>query len=177
MRVSESFMQSYMHMRCQAQQLDSYSSARHCSTARQLDSDLTDLNRPRQHSTPSLMESGRVRLDRLDRSSTVTRQARQARPRQRLDSASTVPRRSLGQLDSQGSKPGKTPFISILFCTRLELSALQHTTRKSHDFEVRTGKAKGVTVSLIPRRGIYVSRIDSPGCMWLAADLCSGLSC
>ena len=97
-------MQSYMHMRCQAQQLDSYSSARHCSTARQLDSYLTDLDRPRQHSTPSLMESGRVRLDRLDRNSTVTRQARQARPRQRLDSASTVPRRSLDS--STARQPG-----------------------------------------------------------------------
>ena len=97
-------MQSYMHMRCQAQQLDSYSSARHCSTARQLDSYLTDLDRPRQHSTPSLMESGRVRLDRLDSNSTVTRQARQARPRQRLDSASTVPRRSLDS--STARQPG-----------------------------------------------------------------------
>ena len=173
-RVLHAKLYAYALPGSTARQLFISSTLLDSSTA--LDSYLTDLDRPRQHSTPSLMESGRVRLDRLDRSSTVTRQARQARPRQRLDSASPEPR-TARQLDSQGSKPGKTPFISILFCTRLELSALQHTTRKSHDFEVRTGKAKGVTVSLIPRRGIYVSRIDSPGCMWLAADLCSGLSC
>ena len=79
----------------------SYSSARallDSSTARQLLD--RPLDRPRQTSTPSLMESGRVRLDRLDRNSTVTRQARQARPRQRLDSASTEPR----QLDSSTAR-------------------------------------------------------------------------
>ena len=92
-----------MHMRCQARQLDSYSSARHCSTARQL------LDRPRQTSTELDAQAHGVRLDRLDSNSTVTRQARQARPRQRLDSASTAPRQCLDgastarQLDSQGS--------------------------------------------------------------------------
>ena len=49
----------------------------------------------RQTSTELDAQAHGVRLDRLDRNSTVTRQARQARPRQRLDSASTVPRRSL----------------------------------------------------------------------------------
>jgi hypothetical protein len=108
MRVSECFMQSYMHMRCQARQLDSYSTARHCSTARQLDSSTaqqtsTDL------STDLDAQAHGVRLDRLHKNSTVTRQARQARPRQHLDSASTAPRQRLDgastarQLDSQGS--------------------------------------------------------------------------
>jgi hypothetical protein len=88
-------MQSYMHMHCQARQLDSYSSARHCSTARQL------LDRPRQTSTELDAQAHGVRLDRLDSNSTVTRQARQARPRQRLDSgASTEPR----QLDSSTAR-------------------------------------------------------------------------
>ena len=136
----------------------------------------TDLDRTRR---PGAWSQARQARQELDSNSTGSTGKASTAPRQRLDSASPEPRTSDSrrQLDSQGSKPGKTPFISILFCTRLELSALQHTTRKSHDFEVRTGKAKGVTVSLIPRRSIYVSRIDSPGCMWLAADLCSGLSC
>ena len=102
-------MQSYMHMRCQAQQLDSYSSARHCSTpARQLvqldrpRQTSTDLDRPRQTSTPRHMESGST-------GSTVTRQARQARPRQHLDSASTEPR----QLDSSTARAQCTVVRSI----------------------------------------------------------------
>ena len=83
-------------MRCQARQLDSYSSARHCSTAPQL----VQLDRPRQTSTD---------LDRPRRTGAWSqprqaRQARQARPRQqarqRLDSASTEPR----QLDSSTAR-------------------------------------------------------------------------
>ena len=89
-------MQSYMHMRCQARQLDSYSSAQHCSTARQLDSSTaTRQTSTRQTSTELDAPAHGVSLDRLDK-------ARQARPRQqarqRLDSASTA-----RQLDSQGS--------------------------------------------------------------------------
>ena len=67
------------------------------------------LDRHRQTSTDLDAQAHGVRLDRLDRNSTVTRQARQARPRQRLDSASTAPRQCLDgastarQLDSQGS--------------------------------------------------------------------------
>ena len=69
----------------------------------------TDLDRPRQTSTELDAQAHGVRLDRLDRNSTVTRQARQARPRQHLDSASTAHRQCLDgastarQLDSQGS--------------------------------------------------------------------------
>ena len=103
-----------MHMRCQARQLDSYSTARHCSTARQLD-------RTRQTSTLRRMQSASTCLDSystatrqlLDSYSTATRQlldsystgstgkaltAPRQRPRQRLDGATTA-----RQLDSQGS--------------------------------------------------------------------------
>ena len=58
----------------------------------------------RQTSTELDAQAHGVRLDRLDRNSTVTRQARQARPRQRLDSTSTVPRRSLDS--STARQPG-----------------------------------------------------------------------
>ena len=173
-RVLHAKLYAYALPGSTARQLFISSTLLDSSTARQL------LDRPRQTSTaldaqPHGVRKSQARQE-LDSNSTGSTGKASTAPRQRLDSASPEPR-TARQLDSQGSKPGKTPFISILFCTRLELSALQHTTRKSHDFEVRTGKAKGVTVSLIPRRGIYVSRIDSPGCMWLAADLCSGLSC
>ena len=80
-------MQSYMHMHCQARQLDSYSSARHCSTARQL------LDRPRQTSTDLDAPAHGVSLDRLDR---LDRQGLD----NRLDSASTEPR----QLDSSTAR-------------------------------------------------------------------------
>ena len=69
-------------------------------TARQLLDSSTDLD---SYSTPRRMESASTSLDRLDRNSTGTRQARQARPRQRLDSASTEPR----QLDT-ARQPGAT---------------------------------------------------------------------
>ena len=111
-------------MRCQARQLDSYSSARHCSTARQL------LDRPRQTSTELDAQAHGVRLDRLDRNSTVTRQARQARPRQRLDSASTAPRQCLDgastarQLDSQGSNTGLTRAHAGTRITRTNLTTI-----------------------------------------------------
>ena len=91
-------MQSYMHMRCQARQLDSYSSARHCSTARQLDSystarqTSTDLD-AQAHATWSQLHGVRLdRLDRLDRNSTGSTGKRKAStvPRQRLDGASTA---------------------------------------------------------------------------------------
>ena len=52
------------------------------------------------------MESASTSLDRLDRNSTGTRQARQARPRQRLDSASTEPR----QLDSSATARAHTSY-------------------------------------------------------------------
>ena len=76
-------MQSYMHMRCQARQLDSYSTARHCSTARQLD-------RTRQTSTDLDTPAHAVSLD-LPR-----------RDRQLLDSYSTATRQLLDRLDRQG---------------------------------------------------------------------------
>ena len=88
-------MQStFMHMCCQARQLDSYSTARNSSTARQLD-------RPRQTSTEldRTRRPGTLSQPRQARQSSTgqARQARQARPRQRwrwrLDS---VPRRSVG---------------------------------------------------------------------------------
>ena len=91
-------MQSYMHMRCHARQLDSYSTARHCSTARQLD-------RTRQNSTDLDTQAHGVSLDRLDkarqeldRNSTGSTGKASTAPRQRLDGASTA-----RQLDSQGS--------------------------------------------------------------------------
>ena len=77
------------------------------STARQLDSSTArQLDRPRQTSTDLDAQAHGVKLDRLDKNSTVTRQARLARPRQHLDSASTAPRQRLDgastarQLDS-----------------------------------------------------------------------------
>ena len=80
-----------------------------CSTARQLldrpRQTSTDLDRPRQTSTDLDAQAHGVRLDRLDRNSTVTRQARQARPRQRLDSASTAPRQ---RLDSASTAPRRS---------------------------------------------------------------------
>ena len=79
------------------------SSTHDSSTARQTS---TDLDRPRQTSTELDAQAHGVRLDRLDKNSTVTRQARQARPRQ--DSASTaprhVPRRRPRQLDSSTAR-------------------------------------------------------------------------
>ena len=117
-------MQSYMHMRCKARQLDSYSTARHCSTARQLDrtrqssteldtpAHAVSLDLPRQLAASQLLDSYSTEL--LDSYSTATRQlldsystgkaltAPRQRPRQRLDGASTA-----RQLDSQGST--KTP--------------------------------------------------------------------
>ena len=105
--------------------VDSYSTARHwllleSSTAQQLLDSSTDLD---SYSTPRRMESASTSLDRLDRNSTGTRQARQARPRQRLDSASTAPRQCLDgasteprQLDSStaraqaGSPDGSSQF-------------------------------------------------------------------
>ena len=106
-------MQSYMHMRCQARQLDSYSSARHCSmldTARQL-----VLDRPRQTSTdrtrgrPGAWSQARQARQELDsnstgstgKASTAPRQSASTAPRQCLDGASTA-----RQLDSQGSTRG-----------------------------------------------------------------------
>ena len=89
-------MQSYMHMRCQARQLDSYSSARHCltaraSTARQL------LDRPRQTSTD---------LDKTRRTGTWSqpRQARQGSTGKASTTGSTAPRRSLDS--STARQPG-----------------------------------------------------------------------
>ena len=101
-------MQSHMHMRCQARQLDSYSTARHCSTARQLDNSST----ARQNSTDLDTPAHAVSLDLprrarqlLDSYSTATRQlldsystgstgkaltAPRQRPRQRLDGALTA---------------------------------------------------------------------------------------
>ena len=111
-------MQSYMHMRCKARQLDSYSTARHCSTARQLD-------RTRQSSTELDTPAHAVSLDLprqlaasqlLDSYSTATRQlldsystaTRQLLDRQGLDSpstaASTAARRSLDS--STARQPG-----------------------------------------------------------------------
>ena len=72
-------------------------------------------------------ESASTSLDRLEhRNSTGTRQARQARPQQRLDSASTATRRSLDgastarQLDSQGSSwiPGWIVAIQVNHATK-----------------------------------------------------------
>ena len=98
-----------MHMRCQARQLDSYSTARHCSTARQLDrtrQTSTDLDAPAHGVSLDLPRRARQPLDSY---STASRQARHTtgkaltaprqRPRQRLDGASTA-----RQLDSQGSR-------------------------------------------------------------------------
>ena len=90
-------MQSYMHMRCQARQLDSYSSARHCSTARQLDSYSTDLDRPRQTSTKLDAPAHGVSLDRLDK-------ARQGSTGKASTTGSTAPRRSLDS--STARQPG-----------------------------------------------------------------------
>ena len=90
-------MQSYMHMRCQARQLDSYSTARHCSTARQLDrtrQSSTELDRARHPGTCS--------QSRL--ASTGSTATRQLLDRQGLDSTSTAARRSLDS--STARQPG-----------------------------------------------------------------------
>ena len=79
-------MQSHMHMRCQARQLDRYSTARHCSTARGQLNSSTDLDRPRRPGACSQARRARQLLDRLDR--------------QGLDSGSTEPR----QLDSSTAR-------------------------------------------------------------------------
>ena len=111
-----------------------------CSTARQLlDGTSTDLDRPRQTSTDLDAQAHGVRLDRLDRNSTGTRQeldrqgldsastaprqrldSASTAPRQRLDSASTAPRQRLDsastarQLDSQGSSGPVEPGWAFL---------------------------------------------------------------
>ena len=102
-RVLHAKLYAYALPGSTARQLFISSTLLDSSTARQL------LDRPRQTSTELDAQAHGVRLNRLDRNLTVTRQARQARPRQRLDSASTVPRQCLDgastarQLDSQGS--------------------------------------------------------------------------
>ena len=71
-------------------------------TARQLDrprQTSTDLDRPRR---PGAWSQARQARQALDRNLTGTRQARQARPRQHLDSTSTVPRQ---RLDSASTEP------------------------------------------------------------------------
>ena len=60
------------------------------------------LDRNSTRSTDLDAQAYGVSLDRLDRSSTGARQARQARPRQRLDSALTAPRQ---RLDSASTEP------------------------------------------------------------------------
>ena len=122
-------MQSYMHMRCKARQLDSYSTARHCSTARQLDrtrqssteldtlAHAVSLDLPRQLAASQLLDSySTATRQLLDSYSTATRQlldsystaTRQLLDRQGLDSpstaASTAARRSLDS--STARQPG-----------------------------------------------------------------------
>ena len=80
------------------------------STARQLfiSSTLLDsllLDRPRQTSRQTSTELDRRHMESGSTGSTVTRQARQARPRQHLDSASTAPR----QLDSSTARAQTHP--------------------------------------------------------------------
>ena len=98
-------MQStFMHMCCQARQLDSYSTARNSSTARQLD-------RTRQNSTPRHMESASTGSTKLDRNSTGSTGSTGKASTAPVDSASTQcldgasePRQLwTAQLDSQGS--------------------------------------------------------------------------
>ena len=113
-------------MRCQARQLDSYSSARHCSTARQLYSYSTDLDRPRQNSTPrcspGAWSQARQARQELDSISTGSTGKASTAPRQYLDSAST----ESGQLDSStaraqppprapGVDPGGGPAVGLPF--------------------------------------------------------------
>ena len=120
-------MQSYMHMRCQARQLDSYSSARHCSTSRQLDSYMymysTDLDRPRDRTRrPGAWSQARQARQELDSISTGSTGKASTAPRQYLDSAST----ESGQLDSStaraqppprapGVDPGGGPAVGLPF--------------------------------------------------------------
>ena len=76
-------MQStFMHMCCQARQLDSYSTARNSSTARQLD-------RTRQNSTPRHMESASTGSTKLDRNSTGSTGSTGKASTAPVDSAST----------------------------------------------------------------------------------------
>ena len=86
-----------MKMRCQARQLDSYSTARHCSTAGQLDrtrQSSTELDRPRHPgacSQPRLASTGSTATRQLlDSYSTATRQLLDRLDRQGLDSPSTA---------------------------------------------------------------------------------------
>ena len=85
---------SYMHMRCQARQLDSYSTARHCSTARQLDrtrQTSTDLDTPAHAVSLDLPRRDRQLLDSYSTGSTgKALTGPRQRPRQRLDGASTA---------------------------------------------------------------------------------------
>ena len=160
---SECFMQSYMHMRCQARQLDSYSSARHCSTARQL------LDRPRQTSTELDAQAHGVRLDRLDRNSTVTRQARQARPRQRLDSASTAPRQCLDgastarQLDSQGSRKKNNHSWQTPPCTNPVSKSGKQREKKKEENTTRHSCYVASLQSLSFYRGGRTALLAPPG--------------
>ena len=101
-------------MHCQARQLDSYSSARHCSTARQL------LDRPRQTSTdtrrPGTWSQARQARQELDSNSTGSTGKASTAPRQRLDSASTEPR----QLDSSTARAQLRTVGSRVAATRGE---------------------------------------------------------
>ena len=86
---------AYLHMRCQARQLDSYSTAQHCSTDRQLDrtrQTSTDLDTPAHAVSLDLPRA--PRRDGLDSYSTATRQL--------LDSYSTATQQLLDRLDRQG---------------------------------------------------------------------------
>ena len=147
-------------MRCQARQLDSYSTARHCSTARQNSTELdrprqtsTDLDRPRQTSTdldrprhpgacsqPRLASTGstatRQLLDSYSTGSTgKALTGPRQRPRQRLDGASTA-----RQLDSQGSRT---------YCARLRLSrAVPHSVKSKARHSQRS--ASGPVYRYIP---------------------------
>ena len=123
-------------MSCQARQLERLlnSSARHCSTARQLDSYSTDLDRPRQTSTD--LDSGQNSTPRRTESgstgSTGTRQELDRLDRQGLDSGSTVHLNGASTARQPGWLLNKSPKLrSQLSCSGARPANLKTSTRAS----------------------------------------------
>ena len=140
-------MQSYIHMRCQARQLDSYSTARHCSTARQLDrtrqtsTDLsTDLDTPAHAVSLDLPRWARQLLDSY---STATRHLLDRLDRQGLDSTSTTD----SGLDSGSTEP-----------RQLDSSTASGSTKRATGRPVRTARSKFTQRPELVTEGVTVMR-------------------
>ena len=150
-------------MRCQARQLDSYSTARHCSTARHTTARHV---RSRQNSTarlesstPRRMQSASTCLDGLD---SRTRQLLERLDRQGLDSPSRQrPRQRRGSVDG---RPGDSACVCRRLDTRREPSTARQPGLKMRTGYPRRERCRGRWYMVIKSSSYFIPLRTPCGC-------------